>query len=110
MKKGLSAVVLPSMLLAGISCLAAEGMYVKGILKYVMPADPTIDFITTDMDNRYGWGGAIGWGFNQFRVEGEITTQKTDLDAVGIIGDRTPTPEFTILPITLPLNLALTDQ
>ena len=87
MKKILSAMVVSGLVLAGTSCFAADGMYVKGIVKYVMPADPSIEHINTDMDNGYGWGAALGWTFNQFRVEGEITTQKTDLDAIGIVGD-----------------------
>lgn len=88
MKKVLSVMVVSSLVLAGTSCLAADCMYVKGILKYVMPADPSIEYLNTDVDNGYGWGGAFGWTFDQFRVEGEIATQKTDLDAVEIRGDH----------------------
>lgn len=93
MKKVLSAIVMSGLVLTGTTCFAANtnNLYVKGILKYVMPADPSIEFLNTDMDKGYGWGGAVGYTINQFRVEGEITTQKTDLDAVGIRGtDITP--------------------
>ena len=90
MKKVLSAMIASGILLAGTASFAAEGVYVKGIVKYVMPADPTIAFINTDMDNGYGWGGAVGMAFNQFRLEGEITTQKTDLDGVAIAGGILP--------------------
>ena len=83
MKKILSTVALTGMILAGTNCLAADGMYAKAILKYVAPSDPSIEYLQLENDNGYGWGGAIGWTMNQFRVEGEITTQKTDLDAVG---------------------------
>ena len=86
MKKVLSAMLVSGLLLTGTSCLAADGMYVKGIVKYVAPSDPEIENINLENDNGYGWGGAVGWTINQFRVEGEITTQKTDLDAIGITG------------------------
>ena len=89
MKKVLSTVALTGLVLAGTNCFAADGMYVKGILEYVMPADPSIDLLNTDTDNGYGWGGAFGYTIDQFRVEGAITTQKTDIDAVGIRGDNT---------------------
>ena len=89
MKKVLSVMVVSGLILAGTSCLAADGMYAKGILKYVMPADPEIEYLNTEMDNGYGWGGALGWNIDQFRIEGEITTQKTDLDAVGVRGEDT---------------------
>lgn len=83
MKKVLSTVALTSLVLAGTNCLAADGIYVKGIAKYVAPSDPSIAHIQLENDNGYGWGGAVGWTMSQFRVEGEISTQKTDLDAVG---------------------------
>ena len=89
MKKVLSVMAVSSLILAGTTCYAADGMYVKGVLKYVMPADPAIESLNTDMDNGYGWGGALGWTIDQFRVEGEITTQKTDIDALGIRGEDT---------------------
>ena len=89
MKKVLSTVALSGLVLAATSCLAADGMYVKGIIGYVMPADPGIESLNTDMDNGYGWGGAVGWTMDQFRVEGEIVTQKTDIDALGIRGEDT---------------------
>lgn len=83
MKKVLSAVAVSGMILAGTSCFAADGVYVKGIAKYVSPSDPSIEYVQLENDNGYGWGGAVGYTINQFRVEGEITTQKTDLDAIG---------------------------
>ncbi len=78
------------LILAGTSCFAADGMYVKGAGKFVMPADPSISFLNTDADQGYGFGAAIGWTFEQFRVEGEFSTQKTDIDALGVRGDSTP--------------------
>jgi opacity protein-like surface antigen len=89
MKKVLSAMTLSGLLLAGTTCFAADGPYVKGIFKYVSPSDPSIEFLNLENDNGYGWGGAMGMTYGQFRVEGEIATQKTDLDAVGVVGDNT---------------------
>ena len=83
MKKIVSTVALTGLVLAGTNCLAADGIYVKGIVKYVSPSDPSIEYVSLENDNGYGWGGAVGYTMNQFRVEGEISTQKTDLDAVG---------------------------
>lgn len=91
MKKVLCAMVVFGLVLAGSACFA-EGsrVYVKGVGKYVMPTDPTIGNLNIESDNAIsGWGGAVGLTFNQFRVEGEITTQKTDIDSVGFIGDNT---------------------
>ena len=86
MKKVLSAIAVSGLILAGTSAFAADGVYVKGILKYVAPSDPEIEFVKLDNDNGYGWGGAVGYAVKQFRIEGEITTQKTDIDAIGISG------------------------
>lgn len=86
MKRQFSVLAVMGIVLAGSACFAADGVYVKGIAKYVMPADPSIDNLNVKNDNGYGWGGAVGMAFEQFRVEGEITTQKTDLEAVAIRG------------------------
>ncbi len=88
MKKIVSVTALTALLLSGATCFAADGMYAKGILKYVAPSDPSIEFLDLDNDNGYGWGGAVGWATGQFRVEGEISTQKTDLDAVSVGNSR----------------------
>ena len=88
MKKIFSVAAVSALILAASSCFAADGIYVKANLKYVMPSDPEIAHINLDNDNGYGWGGAVGWAMNQFRVEGEISTQKTDLDSIAIPGDR----------------------
>ena len=92
MKKVLAAMAVSSLLLAGTSCLAAEGMYVKGSVKYVMPGDPEIEFLNVASDNGYGFGGAIGMAMNMFRIEAEIATQKTDVDALGAVWDNTGVP------------------
>lgn len=82
MKRLCAVLVVAGLFLAGNVCFAVDGVYVKGIAKYVMPADPTIQNLNVENDNGYGWGGAVGATYDQFRIEGEITTQKTDLDAV----------------------------
>lgn len=87
MKTVLGVMVVSALVLAGTTCFAVEGLYVKGVGKYVMPSDPTIEHLNLESDNGFGWGGAVGWTFEQFRVEGEITTQKTDIDKVGLRGD-----------------------
>jgi opacity protein-like surface antigen len=84
MKKVLSAMAVSGLILAGTTCFAADGMYVKGIAKYVAPSDPSIEFVNLEADNGYGWGAAVGVTMSQFRVEGEFSTQKTDLDAIGV--------------------------
>lgn len=84
MKKVSGVLIVSCLVMAGTSCIAADGMYVKGIAKYVMPADPSIEGLNLKNDNGYGWGGAVGMAFDQIRVEGEISTQKTDLEAAGI--------------------------
>ncbi len=87
MKKVLSAVAVAAVILSGSSCLAADGMYVKGAFKYVMPSDPTIEFFNVEADPGYGFAGGIGAVMGQFRIEGEIATQKTDIEQVGFLED-----------------------
>ena len=84
MKNVLGAIVAAGIILTGTACFAADGMYIKGIGKYVMPSDPTIENVNLKSDNGYGFGGALGYAFNDFRIEGEISTQKTDIDAIGL--------------------------
>lgn len=84
MKKVLSVAVVSALVFAGTTCMAADGMYVKGIGKFVMPSDPTIENLNVESDNGYGFGAAVGAAFDQFRIEGEISTQKTDLDAISL--------------------------
>jgi opacity protein-like surface antigen len=98
MKKVLSAVVISALVLAGGSCFAQGSptgypVYVKVEGKYVMPSDPEIRGLELESDNGYGLGGAVGMQFDQFRVEAEIATQKTDIDAVSVDFAR---PEFGI--------------
>lgn len=84
MKNVLGVTVVSALVFAGSTCMAADGMYVKGIGKFVMPSDPSIENLNVENDNGYGFGAAVGATFDQFRIEGEISTQKTDLDAISL--------------------------
>lgn len=84
MKNVLGVAVISALVLAGTTCIAADGVYIKGIGRYVMPDDPTIENLNVASDNGYGLGAAVGATFDQFRIEGEISTQKTDLDAISL--------------------------
>lgn len=89
MKKTLSVVAVSAMLLTGSACFGADdpSVYVKGSLKYVMPSDPKVEGLKVESDNGYGFGGAVGMRFmEQFRVEAEIATQKTDVDGLYLEG------------------------
>lgn len=88
MKKILTTAAAASLILAGTSCLAADdvSMYVKGAVKYVMPSDPSIEALEVESDNGYGFGGAIGIKYDFLRLEAEIATQKTDVEAVHLEG------------------------
>lgn len=92
MKNVVSVLLVSALVLVGTTSFAADGVYVKGILKYVMPADPTVENLDLKNDNGYGWGGAVGMAFEQFRVEGEISTQKTDLDGAALSGGGSGVP------------------
>ena len=89
MKNLLGAVVLSVLLLTGSVCFAAGDttIYIKGIVKYVMPSDPSIDNWKLESDDGFGWGGALGVTLNQFRLEGEISTQKDDIKGDDLGGD-----------------------
>lgn len=85
MKNALAPIVAAGIILTGSACFAADGIYLKGIGKYAMPSDPTIENVNLKSDNGYGLGAAIGYTVsNDFRIEGEISTQKADLDAIGL--------------------------
>jgi len=86
MKKVLSVLVAGTIVLAGGACFAqgagsAGPVYVKVLAKYVMPSDPEFRMLEIESDNGYGFGGAVGVHFDQFRVEAEVAYQETDIDA-----------------------------
>lgn len=91
MKKVLSVLAVSAFVFVGSSCLAAAGpggspMYVKVLGKYVMPSDPEVMGLEIESDNGYGLGAAFGLEFDQFRVEAEFATHKTDIDAITLSG------------------------
>lgn len=72
---------------------SAEGLYAGGSLGLAMAndsdfTDPTLPGFTITTEFEPGWGlsGAVGYDFNNFRVEGEIAYQKNDVDEVSALG------------------------
>ena len=94
MKKVLLIVAGCTMLLS-VSSIAysADGLYVGGNLGLAIANDSdvtdsrapgiTLEF---ESDMGYALGGAIGYGFGNFRIEGEIAYQKNDLDQIKALG------------------------
>ena len=74
------------------SAYSAEGLYVSGNIGFAMLSDSDItdstEPVTLTMEYDTGWalGGALGYDFNRFRVEGEISYQTNDIDKVGAMG------------------------
>jgi opacity protein-like surface antigen len=75
------------------SAYSAEGFYVSGNIGFAMLSDSDITdsttpglTITMEYDTGLALGGALGYDFNRFRVEGEISYQKNDIDKVSILG------------------------
>jgi opacity protein-like surface antigen len=78
---------------------SAEGLYVSGNIGFAVASDSdltdsTVPGITvnTEFDTGLAFGAALGYDFNRFRVEGEISYQKNDIDkmsAQGVILDAT---------------------
>ena len=74
------------------SAYSAEGLYVSGNIGFAMLSDsdvtdpdPSNNF-TMEYDTGWALGGALGYDFNRFRVEGEISYQTNDIDKVGAMG------------------------
>jgi len=73
---------------------SAEGLYVSGNLGFAMASDSdltdsTVPDITvnTEFGTGLALGAALGYDFSRFRVEGEISYQKNDVDKIGAQGD-----------------------
>jgi opacity protein-like surface antigen len=69
---------------------SAEGFYVSGNLGFAMASDSdltdsTVPGITvnTEFDTELALGAALGYDFSKFRVEGELSYQKNDVDKIG---------------------------
>jgi opacity protein-like surface antigen len=72
---------------------SAEGLYVSGNIGFAMASDSdltdsTVPGVTvnTEFDTGLALGAALGYNFNRFRVEGEISYQKNDIDKIGSPG------------------------
>jgi len=67
------------------SAYSAEGLYVSGNIGFAMLSDsdvtdPDSGPFTMEYDTGFALGGALGYDFNRFRVEGEISYQTNDID------------------------------
>jgi opacity protein-like surface antigen len=72
---------------------SAEGLYMSGNIGFAMASDSdltdsTVPDITVNIEFDTGllFGAALGYDFNRFRVEGEISYQKNDIDKIGALG------------------------
>ena len=72
---------------------SAEGLYVSGYFGFAMASDSdltdsTVPGVTvnTEFDTGPALGAALGYDFNKFRVEGEISYQKNDVSQIGSQG------------------------
>jgi opacity protein-like surface antigen len=78
---------------------SAEGLYVSGNFGFAMASDSdltdsTVPGVTvnTEFDTGLAFAAALGYDFNRFRAEGEISYQKNDIDKIdspGVILDAT---------------------
>ena len=60
----------------------AYPIYVKALGKWALSSDPEIEGFELETNDGYGFGGAVGMAFGQFRAEFEVATQKTDIDDI----------------------------
>jgi opacity protein-like surface antigen len=72
---------------------SAEGLYVSGNIGFAMASDSdltdsTVPGVTvnTEFDTGLALGAALGYDFKRFRVEGEISYQKNDIDKISAQG------------------------
>ena len=72
---------------------SAEGLYVSGNLGFAMASDSDLTdsavpgvTVNTEFDTGLAFGAALGYDFNRFRVEGEISYQTNDVDKIGAQG------------------------
>ena len=75
------------------SVYSAEGLYVSGNIGFATASDSdltdsTVPGVTvnTEFDTGLAFGAALGYDFNRFRVEGEISYQTNDVDKIGAQG------------------------
>jgi len=72
---------------------SADRLYVSGNLGFAMASDSDLTdsavpgiTVNTEFDSGLALGAALGYDFNRFRVEGEISYQKNDVDKIGAQG------------------------
>ena len=72
---------------------SAEGLYVSGNLGFAMASDSDLTdsavpgiTVNTEFDTGLALGVALGYDFNRFRVEGEISYQKNDIEKISAQG------------------------
>jgi len=75
------------------SVYSAEGLYVSGNGGFATASDSDLTdstvpgvTINTEFDTGLTLGAALGYNFNRFRVEGEISYQTNDVDKIGAQG------------------------
>jgi opacity protein-like surface antigen len=75
------------------SVYSAEGLYVSGNIGFATASDSdlkdsTVPGVTvnTEFDTGLAFGAALGYDFNRFRVEGEISYQQNDVDKISAQG------------------------
>lgn len=94
MKKNLLIIfVFVPVFLFSTSVYSAEGLYVSGNLGFAVASDSDLTdsnvpgvTVNTEFDTGLVFGAALGYDFNRFRVEGEISYQKNDVDKIGAQG------------------------
>ena len=72
---------------------SAEGLYMSCNIGFAMASDSDLTdstvpgtTVNTEFDTGLAFGAALGYDFNRFRVEGEISYQKNDIDKIGAQG------------------------
>ena len=75
------------------SVYSAEGLYVSGNIGFATASDSDLTDSTVpgttvniEFDTGLALGAALGYDFNRFRVEGEISYQTNDVDKIGAQG------------------------
>jgi opacity protein-like surface antigen len=72
---------------------SSKGLYVSGNIGFAMASDSDLTdstvpgtTVNTEFDTGLALGAALGYEFNIFRAEGEISYQKSDIDKIGAQG------------------------
>ena len=81
-KKYLIIVSLISCLLPLSEAFGREGFYIGGHIGPSLLEDADLSFAPIEFDEGFGLGGAVGYEFEQIRIEGEITYRSNDIDNI----------------------------